>query len=450
MKRFSTHNAFLKGAQGAEWLYQADVQGLLAALAEPGDEARIVGGAVRDTLLQRPVSDIDIAATALPEQVMERAARHGFHAVPLGIEFGTVLLVGKQRRFQVTTLRADMATDGRHARVAFCRDWQQDAARRDFTVNALYVDKNGRLYDYTGGLADLENGIVRFIGDAAERIKEDYLRILRFFRFYALLGRGRPDRQAIMAVAALKEGLGQLAAERIWDELKKLLAAPAPYRSLLWLRSCGALDLILPESSKWGLDILPGLIADEPAAAKGGPATAQPDSMLRLMALIPPQPERVASLAKRLRLSGQEKRRLESWAAGAPIAPAISEAGLRQRLYLAGRGPIAGKRQNSGHSRRGAALPPGRQAVLDTLRLARAAAAVYRKPEDYQRYTKLLTLAENEEEPRFPLSGADIAAAGLRGAAIGRALQRLEALWLQSGFRLDKQALLARLQDNQP
>jgi len=449
MKRFSTHNAFLQGQSGSKWLYRPDLQNLLAALAGPGDEARVVGGAVRDTLLQRPVTDIDIdiATTATPDQVIERAQRHGFRIVPLGVKFGTVLVIIKNSRFQVTTLRADIATDGRRAKVRFCRDWSLDAARRDFTVNALYVDKNGRLYDYSGGVDDIKSGHVRFIGEAQARIEEDYLRILRFFRFYALLGRGRPDKQAIMAIAALKEGIKQLSRERIWDELKKLLTVPNPHRSLLWLRSCGVLDIILPESAKWGLDIIPGVIADE-QPVMAGRAEQEADTLLRLMALIPPLPERIENLAKRLRLSGQEKRRLENWAAAAPIAPDIDIAAMKKRLYLAGRDKTDSKDKAAGRAKSGkqrAIIKPKLQAVLDNLRIARATAYVYHKQEDYQSYSRLLELAQSWEIPQFPLTGFDIAATGLRGAAIGKAWCRLEALWADSGFSLSKNALLAEL-----
>ncbi|KAA6405827.1 CCA tRNA nucleotidyltransferase [Candidatus Tokpelaia sp.] len=447
MKRFSTHNAFLQKTPEAAWLYRPDLQNLLAALAEPGEEARVVGGAVRDTLLQRPVTDIDIATTATPERVIERAQKHGFRIVPLGVEFGTVLVISRNSRFQVTSLRADIATDGRRAKVAFCRDWSLDAARRDFTVNALYVDKDGRLYDYSGGVDDIKDGHVRFIGEAQTRIKEDYLRILRFFRFYAAFGRGRPDKGAIMAIAALKEGLKQLSAERIWDEFKKLLTVPDPYRSLLWLRSCGVLDIILPESAKWGLDIMPGVIADEQAAIARGETEAA-DALLRLMALVPPWAERVTSLAKRLRLSGAEKRRLANWAAVKPIAPDIDIAAMKRRLYLAGSFKTDNQDKAAGQAKSGGELAiyaPKLQAVLDNLRLAAAQAYVYHKQEDYQSYSRLLELAQSWEIPQFPLSGGDLAATGLHGAAIGKARRRLEGLWVDSGFSLNKGALLAKL-----
>lgn len=423
MKQFSTHNAFLPGNSAGAWLYDPVLQKLLAVLAENGEEARVVGGAVRDTLLGRKVADIDIAVTILPDEVMLRARQNGFHTVPLGVEFGTVIVLFGKRSFHITSLRADIATDGRRAKVRFCRDWRQDAARRDFTVNALYLDREGRLYDYHNGAGDLENGLIRFIGAAEARIKEDYLRILRFFRFYALLGRGRPDREALKAAAALKSGLEKLSAERVWDEFKKLLALPKPYQSLLWLRAGGILNLILPESAKWGIDALPGLEALE----ERGQAA---DALLRLMALIPPRVEAVQALAKRLRLAGHEKRRLMAWAELPPIAANISETELKKRIYFAAcnsRGKV----------------PP--QAVQDALRIARATALSYGKAADSRKYRQLLRLTETWPAPQFPLSGHDAAAAGLRGAAIGQVLKKLEAEWVESGFALSKQALLEKL-----
>ncbi|MGH7006149.1 MAG: CCA tRNA nucleotidyltransferase, partial [Alphaproteobacteria bacterium] len=250
-------------AAAAPWLKDASLQKLLAALCAGDEGARIVGGAVRNTLLGQPVTDIDIATTALPEATLQRAKEAGFRAVPTGIDHGTITVIAEGRPFEVTTLRADIRTDGRHAEVAFGRDWQMDAERRDFSINALYAEADGTVVDLVGGIADIESRTLRFIGDPEQRIREDYLRILRFFRFFAWYGKGRPDGEGLKACARLKDGLARLSAERVWSELKKLLAAPDPSRALLWMRQAGVLTAILPESEKWGIDTIHGLVKTE-------------------------------------------------------------------------------------------------------------------------------------------------------------------------------------------
>ena len=248
----------------ADWLRDADLQRLLAALSGPGEDggeaelARVVGGAIRNTILGQPVSDIDIATTCPPAVTVARATAAGFKTVPTGIEHGTVTVIANRRPFEVTTLRRDVETNGRHAVVAFGRDWQADAERRDFTINALYCEADGTVVDLVGGLADIERQTLRFIGDASARIEEDYLRILRFFRFFAWYGAGRPDGDGLRAATRLKGGLTKLSAERVWAELRKLLAAPDPSRALLWARQTGVLTLILPESERWGIDGITG------------------------------------------------------------------------------------------------------------------------------------------------------------------------------------------------
>src|SRR5690606_10002862 len=220
---------------------------------EGGEEARIAGGAVRNALFGEPVADVDIATTTPPQETVRRAEAAGFKAVPTGFEHGTVTVVAEGRPFEVTTLRADVETDGRRARVVFGRDWQADAERRDFTINALYAEADGTVVDLVGGLADIAARRLRFIGDAEARIREDYLRILRFFRFFAWYGEGRPDAEGLKACARLKGGLSGLSAERVWAETKKLLSAPDPSRALLWMRQTGVLAASLAESEKWGI-----------------------------------------------------------------------------------------------------------------------------------------------------------------------------------------------------
>ena len=282
---------------GAQWLKDADLQRLLSALNAGGEEARIAGGAVRNALLGEAVADVDIATTTPPEETIRRAEAAGFKTIPTGIDHGTITVIAGRRPFEVTTLRADVETDGRRAKVIFGRDWKADAERRDFTINALYAEADGTVVDLVGGLADLESRMLRFIGDAEARIREDYLRILRFFRFFAWYGSGRPDAEGLKACARLKDGLDQLSAERVWSELKKLLAAPDPSRALLWMRQTGVLSQVLPESEKWGIDAIHGLMAAERDLGWAA------DAMLRLEAIVPPDAKRMQVLAERLRLS---------------------------------------------------------------------------------------------------------------------------------------------------
>ncbi len=282
---------------------------LLAMLNQPGEEARIAGGAVRNALMQESISDVDIATTCLPDEVARRAQKAGMAVIPTGILHGTVTVISDGEPYEVTTLRADIRTDGRHAEVVFGRDWRADAERRDFTINALYAKADGAIIDLVGGTADIKSRTIRFIGDAQTRIREDHLRILRFFRFFAWYGSGRPDADGLRACARLKESVLHLSAERVWAEMKKLLKAPDPSRALLWMRQTGVLTVALPESEKWGIDAVHGLISTERDLGWS------PDPLLRLMAMIPPRFERVAELALRLKLSNSECERLENWAA---------------------------------------------------------------------------------------------------------------------------------------
>lgn len=409
-------------ADRAEWLAVLSLQQLLAALAEDGEEARVVGGAVRNTLLGEPVGDIDIASTTLPEETKARAEKCGFKVVPTGIDHGTVTVVAHGVPYEVTTLRADVETHGRQATVAFGRDWQVDAERRDFTVNALYVRANGDVVDHVGGLADIEKRELRFIGDAETRITEDYLRILRFFRFFAWYGSGRPDAAGLKACAKLKSHLQTLSAERVWSELKKLLSAPDPSRALLWMRQSGVLTQILPESEKWGIDAIHALMRSE------RDLEWKPDALLRLQAIVPPDAARMAELGKRLRLSNADKARLEGWALADLPKPELSETGLVKLIY-------------SG----------SRQALVDRIKLALVSARAEAENDNQAmmragQYSRLLDVAVQAEIPVFPVSGADLMKLGFeKGPELGKQLKALEATWLASGFELSKENLLATL-----
>ncbi len=376
---------------------------------------------MRNALIGAPVADVDIAATTLPAETIRRAEAAGLKAVPTGVEHGTVTVVAGGRPFEVTTLRADIETDGRHAKVSFGRDWKADAERRDFTINALYADADGRVVDLVGGLADIEARRLRFIGDAEQRIREDYLRILRFFRFFAWYGAGRPDAEGLKACARLKDGLDRLSAERVWAELKKLLAAPDPARALLWMRQSGALTRVLPESEKWGIDAIHALVRSEQDLGW------QPDPLLRLEAIVPPDAVRMEALAVRLRLSTREATRLKQWSLADPVASRTTEAQLARKLY---RGDV--------------------RAITDRLLLALASARAKAVEDDAAMieaggYSRLLAFAQKWEKPVLPIKGADLSALGaVPGPRIGAALKALEDEWIDSGFTLARDALLER------
>ncbi|MHC5233055.1 CCA tRNA nucleotidyltransferase [Brucella sp. LJL56] len=406
----------------ANWLKAKPLQALFKALNRDGGEARVVGGAVRNTLLGTKVSDVDLATTHLPRDTVRLATEAGFKPVPTGIEHGTITVVVQGHPFEVTTLRQDIETNGRHAKVAFGTDWKVDAERRDFTINALYVTADGTIIDHVGGLADIESRTLRFIGDAEQRIREDYLRILRFFRFFAWYGSGRPEAEGLRASARLKDGLSQLSAERVWSELKKLLSAPDPSRALLWMRQAGVLNLILPESEKWGIDAIHGLVRTETDLGW------QPDPLLRLESIIPPDSVRMEEMGKRLKMSNAERARLEAWARADAVKPELSEQALKKTIY------------------RGS-----KQAVLDRIRLAYATARADAAGSDDAMiraggFARLLDAAEHYDTPVFPVTGSDLLAIGFeKGPELGEALRSLETFWIDSGFSLDRTALLRKL-----
>ncbi len=407
---------------GETWFQAPELTRVLELLNRDGGETRIAGGAVRNSLMGLPVHDVDLATTLLPADVTARAEEEGIKAVPTGIEHGTVTLVANGAVFEVTTLRRDVETDGRRAVVAFSDDWQEDANRRDLSINGLYADRHGRVIDLVDGLKDIESGTVRFIGDASQRIAEDYLRILRFFRFFALYGRFRPDADGLRACARGKDGLKTLSAERVWSEMKKLLAAPDPGRALLWMRQVGVLTDILPETEKWGIDTVPALV--EAGRALGW----KPDAMLRLAAIVPPDAERLQALAGRLRLSKSEAAFLQDYAAAPAIGESLAGTALDRILYR-----------------------HGRQGVVTRLRIALANAWVDLEAppaarEKMMALQALLKRAEAFEKPQFPLNGADLIATGMSaGPKLGETLSALEQIWVEKNFHPTKADLLERL-----
>ncbi|EJF75643.1 CCA tRNA nucleotidyltransferase [Bartonella alsatica] len=405
-----------------EWLQHSEIQTLLRVLSMGGEEARIVGGAVRNQLLEKPISDIDIATTCLPQQVIVRVEEVGFKAIPTGVAFGTVTVVTQSCSYEVTTLRSDIETDGRHAKVVFGRDWKKDAERRDFTINALYCDAAGRLYDDVGGLNDIASQTIRFIGIAENRIREDYLRILRFFRFFAWYGAGRPDVQGLKACVCLKDGLNKLSSERIWGEMKKLLAALDPTRALLWMRQSGILTRIFPETEKWGIDAIHALVKTEQILGW------KVDPLLRLESLLPPDTVRLHEMAQRLRLSHKETVRLKGWAELEMINSKCSDYFVQKLIYF-----------------------HGRQPVLDQLSLSVASSYVgaLEKSENLQKaedYVRLYQLAQKWQIPSFPVNGKDLMRKGFsKGVLLGKKLKELEMIWIESQFLMDRNALLEKV-----
>jgi len=395
----------------APWLAAAETRRLFAALVRDGDEARVVGGAVRDALLGLPVTgDLDVATTAAPDVVTARATAAGLKVVPTGIEHGTVTVIVDGRPFEVTTLRHDVETDGRRAKVAFGSDWAADARRRDFTINALSVDPDGTVHDPVGGYADVLARRVRFIGDAQARIREDYLRILRFFRFHARFGGGEPDRAGLVAAMRLRAGLARLSAERVAAEMRRLLVAPGAAATVATMSDTGLLQPVL------GGVALIGRFARFTALAAGH-APAAP--ALVLAALAARLPEDVDRLAARLKLAKAERARM---AAAVDAAADIARGDAS---------PAADRRRAWRH---------GREGARDGLLIAWAEAG---EAADAGAWTGRLALVEGFA-PRFPVAGRDLTARGVApGPELGRILAALEARWIASDFRLDRAALLA-------
>ncbi|MGK2923422.1 MAG: CCA tRNA nucleotidyltransferase [Methyloceanibacter sp.] len=398
----------------AGWLKRPETVRVFAALSGDDVETRAVGGAVRDALLGRPVTDIDFATTAVPEKVMALARKAGLKAIPTGIAHGTVTVVADGVSCEITTLRRDIETFGRHAKVAFTTDWSEDAQRRDFTLNALYAGADGTLYDPLGGYEDLLAGRVRFIGDAVARIREDYLRILRFFRFNAYYGKEPLDAAGLSACVKERNGLVQLSAERIATELKRLLVAPRAFEGVEALFDFGLLSDILGSAPR--LDRLARLIAIETACDR------EPNGILRLAALSVFAAEDAPRLAARFKLSNAEQAVLALAADETFDAALPDEAAAKRLLYGIG----------------------AERFPLKVL-LAWAASGA---PADADGWRRALTLPERWQAPAFPLRGPDITALGdFKGPEIGATLRALEQHWIEGGFAEDREQLLARAKE---
>jgi poly(A) polymerase len=392
----------------APWLTSGPAARVLGLLNGNGEEARVVGGAVRNALLKIPTGDIDIATTAVPAEVMRRAKAAGIKSVPTGIEHGTVTLVVDSRPFEVTTLREDTETFGRKAKVAFGRDWARDAERRDFTVNGLSVDAGGVIHDHVGGYDDLVARRVRFIGDPNRRIAEDYLRILRFFRIHAAYGKGEPDRAGYLACIDARAGLATLSAERVRMEMLKLMVAEGAAAALVAMADGGLL-----------LSIFGGIAYIGPFAAMVAAERSlglKADPVRRLGALAVAVTEDARRLALRLRLSNSETRALDSMGHRWWRLARMDEATARRRLYRL-----------------------GADRYRDRLLLAWARAG---GETPNARWRELATLSERWSAPKFPLKAADFVARGIaEGPALGHVLALAEDAWLAADFPLDELAL---------
>jgi poly(A) polymerase/tRNA nucleotidyltransferase (CCA-adding enzyme) len=394
----------------APWRRAAASQRLLDALEAGGRPARFVGGCVRDSLkgLERAAWDVDLCTPEPPERVLTLLERAGVKAIPTGLDHGTVTAVVDGQPFEITTLRRDVETDGRHAVVAFTADFRADAARRDFTINAMSCDRAGRLFDYFDGRADLAAGVLRFVGEPGRRIAEDYLRVLRFFRFYARFGTRAPDAATAAALRAGVAGLERLSGERVAAELEKLLDAPDPRAAVAWMDELGVLAWTLGGAPDRTL--FDRLVAVEPAA----------EPWRRLAALVRGADGAGArALAARLRLSKVDAARLERLVGvAAERLDRADAAALARTLYREGR--------------EGA--------------LAAGLFALARDGTDGDAAARLEARIAAAPVPTFPLKGADVVAAGVApGAAVGRVLKRAEAEWLASGCAADGAALRARL-----
>ena len=398
----------------AAWLNEADTKAVMEALGAKGGTARFVGGCVRNALMGEPVSDIDIATTETPEGAKALLEAKGIKVVPTGIDHGTVTAVTPTRHFEITTLRVDVATDGRRADVAFTGGWLEDAKRRDFTMNALYCDADGTVHDPLGGRDDLKARVVRFIGDPHERIREDYLRILRFFRFHAFYGKGEPDAAGLRASAEERDGLKQLSGERVRDELLKIASADEAGAAYRQMAAAGILAVVLPEASR--LDRFEKLVEIE-SQQLFVPA----DPILRLGAMLDLDKAGVAALAQRLKLSNKDRDRLAAMLTDkTKIVCYLSMREVRRALYLM-----------------------GRQLFKDRVSLGWADD---RRGHNAFQWRAMLAMADSWEKPELPLTGEMIKAAGVpEGPEIGRVRREVEEWWVDSDFIDDEFSIIERL-----
>jgi poly(A) polymerase len=394
----------------ASWLVHGEVARLLSALGRDGEEARVVGGAVRNAMLRLAVDEIDVATTAVPEEVVRRVEAAGWKAIPTGIEHGTITAVIDGKPFEVTTLRQDVETYGRKAKVVFGRDWRSDAARRDFTINALSVSADGRIYDYVDGVADIAARRVRFIGEPATRIAEDYLRILRFFRFHAWYGKDHPDASGLHACILARAGIETLSRERVRMELLKLLLAPHATPTLAVMAETGILGAVLG-----GVPLLASFENVVKAEAAMG---FFPDAVRRLGALAVSVSEDGERLAQRLRLSNAEAERLIALERWWLVVPGAGDQAAHALLYHL-----------------------GSQSYIDRALVAWSRSAAGAADPAWR---NLADLPQRWAPPNFPLKAADFTRRGISpGPALGQAMRSAEVAWIAADFPTGHAALEA-------
>lgn len=383
---------------------------LFRAVESHGGVLRFVGGAVRNALRGMGGSDLDLATDLSPDELVEACQESGLKTVPIGIKFGTVGVVINGKVLEVTSLRKDVKSDGRHSEVEFTTDWEIDASRRDLTINAVYADEKGNVFDYYNGISDLENGIVRFIGSPTVRIKEDYLRILRFFRFYSMFGKGEIDQKALSACVENKEGLRQLSAERIRDELSKILLTPQVVKVIKIMADNGILDTILPVPKNY--DKLAFLIE------MCNQEHLESNWLRRLYIVFEPDEALAENLANRLKLSKKDKMLFVSWAQHQPqTAEFLDEKSLLKLIYRY-----------------------GKEFCYHKLILNLAAEKKY-----INNLNEILEFINAAEIPLFPIRGRDLLEKGVApNEKIGATLKLLENEWIESGFKMSREELLQK------
>lgn len=390
------------------WFPKGDTTRLFDLFVNHGEELRFVGGCVRDGLMGLPLGDLDAATTALPGTIVRILSDAGIQAVPTGIEHGTVTAVLPSRTIEITTLRKDEACDGRRAKVSYTDNWKEDAARRDFTVNALYLDHEGAIHDYFGGRNDLKKQVIRFIGDADTRIKEDYLRVLRFFRFLATHSNAPADEAAMQACSLAKDQLGGLSGERIQKEMLKLLAAKNPLYALQCMEESGVLTSLAGNYGE--LNVISKLIALEEETGQ------KPFALLRLALLV--KAEHAAGIAARWRFSKKDAELLEQLSTHPVVTDAEPYKTLKQAI-----------RHFGSETTSLLILRDGIKSSLSSKALLAA-----------------LTLCKTWEVPLFPVTGEDLMQRGMKqGKALGDALKQLEKQWEDSDYTLTKDGLLKLL-----
>ena len=406
------------------WLTAPETKAVLQALTRDGQEVRFVGGCVRDALAHWPVKDIDIATPDPPENVIQLLEAAGIRAVPTGLAHGTVTAVAGGRAFEITTLRVDVETDGRHAKVEYTADWVADAHRRDFTINAMSSTPAGDVFDPFDGLGDLAHGRIRFVGRPHDRIEEDVLRLLRFFRFYATYGRPPPDRDALAACRALAPRVAELSGERVWGEMKRVLASPEPAAAIVLMRGERVLEHVLPEATDIGRLRAVHWLATRAIKVE----SVIPDPIRALAALIGPHPDKAAAVADRFRLSRLQKERLLALAEPAAVAPDMATAArdkalrrlgpelFRDHLLLAWAGEVS----ETSH------LPHART----------------------QGWIGLIAAAGAWQAKELPIKGRDVTALGIpSGPRVGELLSAVEAWWEEGNYAADRAACVAKLKE---